>query len=129
MLRQPLPPLSLRTPEGAKVYLPDLKGKPLALVRDLALARALARRRADLQAVNAQAYLLAQKPIPSPLPLLLDPKGTLLAAIPPGGALVTDAHLEVYHLGPVRDAEEVLDWLRFVETQCPECVLPEAEWI
>jgi hypothetical protein len=41
---------------------------------------------------------------------------------------VADAFLEVYHLGPVRGAEEILDWLRFVEAQCPECVLPEADW-
>ncbi|GLV47266.1 hypothetical protein TJA_04390 [Thermus sp. LT1-2-5] len=129
MLRKPLPPLSLSTPEGAKVYLPDLKGKPLALVRDLTLAQDLARKHAELEVLNAQAFLLAKTLTPSPLPLLLDPKEALLAAIPPGGALVADAHLEVYHLGPVRNAEEVLDWLRFVEAQCPECVLPEAEWI
>ena len=42
---------------------------------------------------------------------------------------MADAFLEVYHLGPVRDEEEVLEWLRFVEAQCPECVLPEADWL
>ncbi len=128
-LRKPLPPLLLRTPEGGKVYLPDLKGRPLALLKDEALAQSVAAREAELKALGAQAYLLAQTPGPSPLPLLLDPEGVLLPAIPEGGALVADAFLEVYHLGPVRDEEEVLSWLRFVEAQCPECVLPEGEWL
>jgi len=128
-LRKPLPPYALKTPEGGKVYLPDLKGKPLVLLRSEALARGLAAREAELKALEAQAYLLAQAPRPSPLPLLLDPEGALLGAIPEGGVLVADAFLEVYHLGPVRDEEEVLEWLRFVEAQCPECVLPEADWL
>ncbi|BCZ93104.1 hypothetical protein TthAA37_22930 (plasmid) [Thermus thermophilus] len=127
-LRKPLPPYTLKTPEGGKVYLPDLKGRPLALLEDEALAQSLAAREAELEALGAQAYLLAQAPRPSPLPLLLDPEGALLGAIPEGGVLVADAFLEVYHLGPIRDAGEILDWLRFVEAQCPECVLPEADW-
>jgi hypothetical protein len=124
----PLPPYTLKTPEGGKVYLPDLKGRPLVLLNDEALAQSLAARAAELKALGAQAYLLAQALKPSPLPLLLDPEGALLSAIPEDGALVADAFLEVYHLGPVGDAEEILDWLRFVEAQCPECVLPEADW-
>ena len=128
-LRKPLPSYTLKTPEGGKVYLPDLKGRPLVLLKDEALARALSARAAELKALGAQAYLLAQTPRPSLLPLLLDPEGVLLPALPEGGALVADAFLEVYHLGPVRDAEEILDWLRFVEAQCPECVLPEADWL
>ena len=127
-LRKPLSPYILKTPEGGKVYLPDLKGRPLVLLKDEALAQALSARAAELKALGAQAYLLAQAPRPSPLPLLLDPGGVLLPALPEGGALVADAFLEVYHLGPVRGAEEILDWLRFVEAQCPECVLPEADW-
>lgn len=127
-LRKPLPPYALKTPEGGKVYLPDLKGRPLVLLRSEALAQDLAAREAELKALGAQAYLLAQAPRPSPLPLLLDPQGTLLSALPEGGALVADAFLEVYHLGPIRDAEEILDWLRFIEAQCPECVLPEVDW-
>ncbi|AFH40139.1 MULTISPECIES: hypothetical protein [Thermus] len=127
-LRKPLPPYALKTPEGGKVYLPDLKGMPLVLLRSEALAQGLAAREAELKALGAQAYLLTQAPRPSPLPLLLDPEGALLGAIPEGGVLVADAFLEVYHLGPVRDEEEVLEWLRFVEAQCPECVLPEADW-
>ncbi len=127
-LRKPLPPYTLQTPEGGKVYLPDLKGRPLVLLRGEALAQSLAAREAELKALGAQAYLLAQAPRPSPLPLLLDPGGAFLSAIPEEGALVTDAFLEVYHLGPVRDEEEVLEWLRFVEAQCPERVLPEADW-
>ena len=115
-LRKPLPPYALKTPEGGKVYLPDLKGKPLVLLRSEALAQGLAAREAELKALEAQAYLLA-------------PEGALLGAIPEGGVLVADAFLEVYHLGPVRDEEEVLEWLRFVEAQCPECVLPEADWL
>ncbi|SDE92477.1 hypothetical protein SAMN04488243_11619 [Thermus arciformis] len=128
-LRKPLPPYTLKIPEGGRVYLPDLKGKPLVLLRSEALAQGLAAREAELKALGAQAYLLAQAPRPSPLPLLLDPEGALLSAIPEGGALVADAFLEVYHLGPVGGEEEVLDWLRFVEAQCPECVLPEADWL
>ncbi|GAB5602685.1 hypothetical protein FJNA_12100 [Thermus sp. FJN-A] len=127
-LRKPLPPYALKTPEGGRVYLPDLKGRPLVLLRDEALAQGLAAREAELKALGAQAYLLARAQGPSPLPLLLDPDGALLEAIPQEGALVADAFLEVYHLGPVRDEEEILEWLRFVEAQCPECVLPEADW-
>lgn len=127
-LRKPLSPYTLKTPEGGKVYLPDLKGRPLVLLKDEALARALSARAAELKALGAQAYLLAQAQRPSPLPLLLDPEGALLSAIPEEGVLVADAFLEVYHLGPVRDVEEILDWLQFVEAQCPECVLPEADW-
>lgn len=127
-LRKPLSPYTLKTPEGGKVYLPDLKGRPLVLLKDEALARALSARAAELKALGAQAYLLAQAQRPSPFPLLLDPEGALLSAIPEEGVLVADAFLEVYHLGPVRDVEEILDWLQFVEAQCPECVLPEADW-
>lgn len=61
-LRQPLPPYLLRTPEGQKVYLPDLKGRTLVLLRDLPLAQALA---AHKEALEAQAFLL-------------DPEGQLL---------------------------------------------------
>jgi hypothetical protein len=127
-LRQPLPPYLLRTPEGQKVYLPDLKGRTLVLLRDLPLAQALAAHKEALEALEAQAFLLAPTPQASPLPLLLDPEGQLLGAIPSGGALVADAHLEVYYLGPARDAEVVLEWTRFVAFQCPECLLPEEEW-
>ncbi|WP_234506140.1 MULTISPECIES: hypothetical protein [Thermus] len=128
MLRKPLPTCTLSTPQGEKVYLPDLKGRPCVLVRDETLAQALALREGELQALGAQAFLLAQEPSPSPLPLLLDPKGTLLQTLPPSAVAITDAYLEVYHLGPVADVEEIFNWLRFVEMQCPECVMPEAEW-
>lgn len=53
----------------------------------------MAAREAELKALEAQAYLLAQAPRPSPLPLLLDPEGALLGAIPEGGVLVADAFL------------------------------------
>lgn len=122
-LRQPLPPCTLLRPGGERVYLPDLKGKPLVLGRDEALAEALAK-----EALEAHAFLLAEGERPSPLPLLLDPEGTLLRAIPPGGALVADPFLEVYHLGEVAGAEEVRAWLALLEAQCPECVVPEGEW-
>ncbi len=123
-LRQPLPPYTLVRPGGEKVYLPELKGRPLVLVRDEALAEALSG-----EALEAQAFLLAREDRPSPLPLLLDPEGRLLEAIPPGGALVADPFLEVYHLGEVAGAEEVRGWLSFLEAQCPECVVPEGEWV
>lgn len=64
-LRQPLPPYLLRTPEGQKVYLPDLKGRTLVLLRDLPLAQALAAHKEALEALEAQAFLL-------------DPEGQLL---------------------------------------------------
>ncbi|GGN01555.1 hypothetical protein GCM10007092_14600 [Thermus composti] len=125
-LRKPLPPYLLRTPGGGKVYLPDLKGRIPILLRDPSLARGVAE---GLKGLEAQAFLLTEAPQESPLPLLLDPQGLLLHAIPPGGALVADPYLEVYHLGPVQEPEEVLEWVRFVEAQCPECVLPEADWL
>ena len=52
-LRKPLPPYALKTPEGGKVYLPDLKGKPLVLLRSEALAQGLAAREAELKALEA----------------------------------------------------------------------------
>lgn len=110
------------------MYLPNLKGQPLALVRGAALAQALAPYRTRWEALPAQVYLLAEEPTPSPLPLLLDPQGLLLPLLPGQGALITDAHLEVYHLGPAWKGEEVLAWLEFVTHQCPECVIPEADW-
>lgn len=128
-LRKPLPPYALKTPEGGKVYLPDLKGKPLVLLRSEALAQGLAAREAELKALRGPGLPPGPGPKAKPPPLLLDPEGALLGAIPEGGVLVADAFLEVYHLGPVRDEEEVLEWLRFVEAQCPECVLPEADWL
>ncbi|WP_243028221.1 peroxiredoxin family protein [Thermus albus] len=128
-VRKPLPPYALRTPGGQKVYLPELKGKILVLLRQPDLARALATRQEELSALEAQAYLLSQEVRESPLPLLLDPEGKLIQVIPEQGALIADAFLEVYHLGPVRDAGEILEWVRFVGSQCPECVLPEAEWL
>ncbi|MER3450860.1 MAG: hypothetical protein C4298_08720 [Thermus sp.] len=128
-LRQVLPPYFLTDAQGRRVYLPDLKGRPLALVRDSGLALELSESRALWEVLPAQAYLLAKAPISTPLPLLLDPAGNLVESIPKGGALVTDAHLEVYHLGPVQDAREVVEWLAFVTHQCPECVLPEQDWV
>mgnify|MGYP001770979235 FL=1 len=101
----------------------------MALVRDSGLALELSESRALWEVLPAQAYLLAKAPISTPLPLLLDPAGNLVESIPKGGALVTDAHLEVYHLGPVQDAREVVEWLAFVTHQCPECVLPEQDWV
>ncbi len=109
--------------------MPDLKGKILVLLRDLGLAWALTTRQEELSALEAQAFLLSQEARESPLPLLLDGEGNLIQAIPEQGALIADPFLEVYHLGPVQDAEELLDWVRFVGAQCPECVLPEAEWL
>jgi len=67
-LRKPLPPYTLKTPEGGKIYLPDLKGRALVLLKDEALARALSARAAELKALGARAYLLAQAPRPSPSP-------------------------------------------------------------
>ncbi len=128
-LRKPLPPYILLTPEGGRVFLPDLKGKSLVLVRSEALARGLGAYKEDLEALEAQAFLLAESPKEAPLPLLLDPEGRLLRAIPEGGALVTDPFQEVYHLGPVAGPEEVLEWARFLLYQCPECVVPEGEWL
>ncbi|WP_298629476.1 hypothetical protein [uncultured Thermus sp.] len=128
-LRKPLPPYALLTPGGQRIYLPDLKGKILVLLRDLGLAWALTTRQEELSALEAQAFLLSQEARESPLPLLLDGEGNLIQAIPEQGALIADPFLEVYHLGPVQDAKELLDWVRFVGAQCPECVLPEAEWL
>lgn len=128
-LRKPLPPYALKTPEGGKVYLPDLKGKPLVLLRSEALAQGLAAREAELKALEAQAYLLAQAPRPSPLPSFWTRKVPSSGPSPKGASWWRTPSSEVYHLGPVRDEEEVLEWLRFVEAQCPECVLPEADWL
>nr|WP_279232680.1 hypothetical protein [Thermus neutrinimicus] len=128
-LRKPLPPYSLHTPGGQRVYLPDLKGKILVLLRDPGMAQALAPRQAELASLEAQAFLLAQEARESPLPLLVDPEGHLVSVIPERGVLVADPFLEVYHLGAVEGVEEILDWVRFTGAQCPECVLPEAEWL
>ncbi|WP_105318231.1 hypothetical protein [Thermus tenuipuniceus] len=128
-LRKPLPPYTLHTPGGQRVYLPDLKGKTLVLLRNPGMAQALALRQEELAALEAQAFLLAPKAQESPLPLLLDREGDLVSVIPEKGTLVAEPFLEVYHLGTVEDAEEILDWVRFVGAQCPECVLPEAEWL
>ncbi|MFN4073385.1 MAG: hypothetical protein ACK4G4_08240 [Thermus sp.] len=111
------------------MYLPDLKGKILVLLRDPGMAQALAPRQAELASLEAQAFLLAQEAWESPLPLLVDPEGHLVCVIPERGVLVADPFLEVYHLGPVEGVEEILDWVRFTGAQCPECVLPEAEWL
>ncbi|WP_114313694.1 hypothetical protein [Thermus caldifontis] len=129
-LRKPLPPYTLHTLGGQRVYLPDLKGRILVLLRDPGMAQALAHRQAELATLEAQAFfLLPQDAWESPLPLLLDQEGSLVQAIPEKGVLVTDPFLEVYHLGPVEGVGEILDWVRFVGAQCPECVLPEAEWL
>lgn len=128
-LRKPLPPYTLHTPGGQRVYLPDLKGKILVLLRDPGTAQVLAQRKAELASLEAQAFLLAQETQESPLPLLVDRGGNLIRAIPEKGVLVADPFLEVYHLGPVEGVEEILDWVRFTGAQCPECVLPEAEWL
>ncbi|MBW6393666.1 MAG: hypothetical protein ABWJ63_04605 [Thermus sp.] len=128
-LRKLLPPYTLHTPGGERVYLPDLKGKILVLLRNPGMAQALALRQEELATLEAQAFLLAQETHESPLPLLLDREGNLVHAIPEKGILVADPFLEIYHLGPVEGVEEILDWVRFTGAQCPECVLPEAEWL
>jgi len=128
-LKKLLPPYTLHTPGGEKVYLPDLKGKILVLLRDPGMAQALFLRQDELAALEAQAFLLARETQESPLPLLVDWEGMLVSVIPEKGTLVADPFLEVYHLGPVEGVEEILNWVRFVGVQCPECVLPEAEWI
>lgn len=128
-LRKLLPPYTLHTPDGERVYLPDLKGKILVLLRDPGMAQAVFLRQDEFAALEAQAFLLAQETQESPLPLLVDREGMLVSVIPEKGTLVADPFLEVYHLGPVEGVEEILDWVRFVGAQCPECVLPEAEWL
>lgn len=111
------------------MYLPDLKGKILVLLRNPGMAQTLAHRQAELATLEAQAFLLSHEIQESLLPLLLDWEGHLVQVIPEKGVLVADPFLEVYHLGPVEGVEEILDWVRFVGAQCPECVLPEAEWL
>ncbi|HEX6134688.1 MAG TPA: hypothetical protein VFZ24_12030 [Longimicrobiales bacterium] len=61
-----------------------------------------------------------------------DPAGTF--GIAPAALVVTDEWGEVYfsiragsgHEFP--DPGEVIDWIRFVAIQCPECEQPEGEW-
>lgn len=81
-LRKPLPPYTLHTPGGQRVYLPDLKGKILVLLRNPGMAQALAHRQAELATLEAQAFLLSHEIQESLLPLLLDWEGHLVQVIP-----------------------------------------------
>lgn len=68
----------------------------------------------------------------SPFPVLKDPEQVLSIGRP--AVVIADRWGEVYHASaseathdPVAP-EEVVEWVKFVAIQCPECEGPEGEW-
>lgn len=103
----------------------------------------LATRRAELAAEAAQVLVALTSRTDAafqrgrwPFPVLVD-KGTHIhrrvratgaAGTPAPALFVTDRFREIYaawHGSPLPGAKEILDWLVFINIQCPECGVPE----
>lgn len=65
-----------------------------------------------------------------PFPVLADEDGNAaeMSGIPTGGGVVADQWGEIFHTYPsapptheLPQADEVVEWMRFVAIQCPEC--------
>ena len=77
--------------------------------------------------------ILADDSGPRETPAYGDPKGDLASYAP--ALVVADEWGEVYeameagaeHAWPAPD--EVLEWVRFIAIQCPECEAPEGDWL
>lgn len=111
-----------------------------AYVRELAGARQL------LGEWGARLLVVSPEPAASAARLAPEPTGTAAVAADPDGAfgartglapaavLVADAWGELYHVaaaGPAHElpgVQEIVDWVRFVAIQCPECEGPEGAW-
>lgn len=110
------------------------------LLEDLVARRAeLAAEMAQVLVVVAPRCALAPQGEPGPFPILVDSDahihhgvGATDAAGQPAPALfVTDRFREIYATYVPADgsalpsAQEVMDWLGFINIQCPECGVPE----
>ena len=110
------------------------------------LLDALAAARTDIEAEDGKVLAVATgDPIMSwrwPFPLLLDSDGRLHQRVgavddaghPAPALFITDHYREIY--GAMRPneatwpatAKDVIEWLVFVNIQCPECNVPEWDW-
>jgi peroxiredoxin len=113
----------------------------------LELASALARREADLRREEAEVLIVLRASVAAaasvkarenlPFRLLADADGRIHAlfgvgagAMAPPVVYLTDRFGEVFSVQPAAQAlplpaaREILDWLAFVNSQCPECGAP-----
>ena len=148
-----LPPAPLASiPEGRTVELRGGRGPIVVFVAHApdcggcaAYARGLAARARELSEWGANASIVVRaesgevRPLQAAaggLRLLEDRGGALGARLGPGAAavLIADEWGEIYlavESGPAHDlpeAGEIVDWVRFIAIQCPECEGPEGEW-
>jgi peroxiredoxin len=105
----------------------------------VALSAELAAEVAQVLVVVASRSAVASQGDPGPFPILVDSDahihrrvGATDAAGQPAPALfVTDRFREIYATyvsaegSALPSAKEVMDWLRFINIQCPECGVPE----
>jgi hypothetical protein len=155
---QLFPDATLATADGGRIALGDFKPEwdlvMLMLGADDALAPelvhvldALAEGRAAVEAEDGKvlAVYAGERPPAGwrgPFPLLLDAGGALHRRVgatddadrPAPALFVTDHFREIYaalrpgeHGWPA-SAGDVVDWLVFVNIQCPECNAPECDW-
>jgi hypothetical protein len=155
---QLFPDATLLTPDGSKVALGDFKpewnlvmlmlGEGDVLAPELThLLDALAEGRAAVEAEDGKllAVHAEERGIDGwrwPFPLLLDRDGALHRRVgavsdadrPATALYVTDHYREIYaslrpgERGWPTSANDVVQWLVFVNIQCPECNAPECDW-
>lgn len=155
---QLFPEATLVAADGSKVTLGDFKpawdlvmimlGADDALAPELTtLLDVLEEGRAAVEAEDGKvlAVRAGERPIDGwrwPFPLLLDHDGALHRRVgavgdadqPAPALYVTDHYREIYaalrpgERGWPKSANDVVQWLVFVNIQCPECNAPECDW-
>lgn len=104
------------------------------------LLNTLVARKDELEAEAAQVLsVVVSQPAESrdlgrwPFPMVVDPDGLFHRGVgatdgtgrPVPAVFVTDRFREIYAICSLPDAQEIIDWLRFINIQCPECGVPE----
>jgi peroxiredoxin len=126
----------LPTPEGRTVRFSDFRGRRnlVVLLGATRLLSDLATRSSELSYEEAQVLVVSPRPVESPFLVLLDPEkkvhDALGASESAPAVYITDRYGEIYATYRVSEgqqlptADEVLRWLEFINSQCPECEAP-----
>jgi len=144
-----LPAVALVTPDGARVPLRGHRGPLIVYVVHSAecdacidYARTLADARERFAEWDATVRIVAPaddralRRAAGDVRVLLDSEGVLVRPSEEAAAtlIVADEWGEIYHIEDATDPaslpspDEVVEWVRFIAIQCPECEGPEGEW-
>lgn len=112
------------------------------------LIRALAKRYGEIRETDSEVLVVLAEPVAQadefrrkmqfPFPVLSDPDARVhnmvgaSGAVPAAALYITDRFLEVFAVwrtgawDPLPDSSDVLSWLTYLDSQCPECT--QIEW-